>query len=140
MNQIQLTSALLKYTQSIDWLSTVLLVLTVLATYAAPFSFSVVFPLLLTGLIGIVVKYISLRLSFDREIFAHFSQLPLSQLNQETDALDEGLISLHLVIPKKPQRTWADRCNGAIYLLRTQFILTCLQTIFFLIACTLVYI
>ena len=84
------------------------------------------------------LKYIGLRLSFDREVFAWFSQLGPEQLEAETEQLDASLNKLKLISINSTQ-SWDERCQSSIRLIRTQFILCCVQIILLLLICSLVY-
>ncbi len=140
MNQIQLTHALLKYTRPIDLLSTALLLITIVVLFMTPFIFSISCLLLIAGVLGIFLKYISLRLSFDREVFAHFSQLDAEQIDQQTTQMDASLAQLKLISVNSSNNSWNQRCQSTIRLIRTQFILCCLQGILLLLICSLIYI
>ena len=132
MNQIQLTSALLQHSKSIDLLSTLLLLATIVATLLSPFMFIVSCLLLVTGVLGLFLKYIALRLSFDREVFAWFSHIPAEALDSQTAQMDQSLNQLQLISTgSKPN--WEERCHSTIRLIRTQFVLCCLQAILLLI-------
>ena len=137
MNQIQLTSALLQHSKSIDLLSTLLLLATIAATLVSPFIFIISCLLLITGVLGLFLKYIALRLSFDREVFAWFSQVPAQDMDRHTEQMDNSLNQLQLISAgSKPN--WDERCQGTNRLIRTQFILCCLQAILLLVYCSFI--
>lgn len=148
MNQIQLTHALLKYTRPIDLLSTVLLLMTIGILFMIPFIFAVNCLLLIGGGLGISLKYISLKLSFDQQVFAHFSQLSTDDLEQQTIQMNASLARLKLISAphnknskdSNTDNNWDQRCQSTILLIRTQFIMCCLQGILLLLACSLIYI
>lgn len=139
MNQIQLTNALLSHTRPVDHLSSVLLLITIGVVCMTPFMFSITCMLLVTGLIGLFLKYAGLRLSFDRHVFAHFSQLSPEQLATQTAHMDSSLAALKLIsIHSSPD--WDERCQSTIRLIRTQFVLCCLQALLLLFTCSLRYV
>ncbi|MBV7563048.1 hypothetical protein [Pseudomonas sp. sia0905] len=68
-------------------------------------------------LCGLIQKYYALRVALDAELFASLADAP-EQLQRRTAELDQAL--LWLGRKAKPARSWEQRSQGALRLLRLQ--------------------
>ncbi|MCC6074048.1 hypothetical protein ACFPTX_20285 [Pseudomonas sp. GCM10022188] len=115
--EAQVMAALLRQGRILDGLSGALLVAGVvfgfgqlLVEHADPLLAAICLALVLVGL---VQKYLALRVAFDAELFARLETLGL-------DELDAGLLGLGLLPPQRAGRPLAERCRGALRLLKRQ--------------------
>lgn len=81
-----------------------------------PFGFSVAAWLVAVGLLQ---KYWALRVAFDARLFAWLAS-DAASLDGRIDALDRTLQSLGLQTVKQAERSWTERQQGALRLLRVQ--------------------
>lgn len=121
--QLQLVASLLRRGRMLDQLSTGLTLLA-LVLGLAPLISSPVNPgsALLCGLLvllGLAQKYWAVRVALDAELFAQLAGQP-EELAERTRQLDTALQNLGLQPLNSPERPWADRCRGALRLLRLQ--------------------
>ncbi|MDH1264903.1 hypothetical protein [Pseudomonas sp. GD03944] len=120
--QLQLVATLLRRGKAIDRLSSAVLLLA-LAIGLSPLL-GVATSLLAAGLctalvvLGGVQKFYAIRVAIDAELFQHLSQAP-DQLERRTAELDQALLGLGQPAANAG-RSWAQRSQGALGLLRRQ--------------------
>ena len=115
--EAQVMAALLRQGRILDGLSGALLVAGVvfgfgqlLVEHADPLLAAICLGLVLVGL---VQKYLALRVAFDATLFAGLETLGL-------DELDAALLGLGLLPPQRAGRPLAERSRGALRLLKRQ--------------------
>ncbi|AXK54748.1 MULTISPECIES: hypothetical protein [Pseudomonas] len=79
-------------------------------------------------LLGLVEKYLALRVAFDADLFQRVADSPAS-LEHSTQALDQALGALGLQPVEKGGRPWDQRSRGALGLLRRQALLLAAQVL-----------
>ncbi|MDP4570906.1 hypothetical protein Q8O96_17755 [Pseudomonas sp. LPH60] len=79
-------------------------------------------------LLGMVEKYLALRVAFDADLFQRVADSPAS-LEHSTQALDQALGALGLQPVEKGGRPWDQRSRGALGLLRRQALLLAAQVL-----------
>lgn len=115
--EAQVMAALLRQGRLLDGLSGALLLAGVvfgfgqlLLKHADPLLAAICLALMLVGL---VQKYLALRVAFDAALFARLETLGL-------DELDAALLGLGLLPPQRSGRPLAERSHGALRLLKRQ--------------------
>lgn len=83
---------------------------------------------------GLIQKYYALRVALDAELLASLAAAP-EQLDRRTAELDQALASLGRQI--EPARSWEQRTQGAVRLLRLQALWLALQLLVALAAIVL---
>ncbi|KTC36678.1 MAG: hypothetical protein ACN6QY_20025 [Pseudomonas sp.] len=81
--------------------------------------------------LGLVEKYLALRVAFDADLFQRVADAPAS-LDHSTQALDQALSSLGLQPADRGGRPWHERSQGALGLLRRQALLLATQVLILL--------
>jgi hypothetical protein len=77
-------------------------------------------------LLGVVQKYWALRVALDAELFAEMANA-VGEPARNAQAMDRALLDLGLLSATRAGRPWAERCRGALRLLRIQAMLCALQ-------------
>ncbi len=136
--QLQLVAGLLRQGKALDRLSGALTLLALVIGLGPLLGFmalstgaAVCIALLLCGLIQ---KYYALRVALDAELFATLAAAP-EQLERRTTELDQAL--LRLGRKAEPARSWEQRSQGALRLLRLQGLWLVLQLVVALAAIVL---
>lgn len=136
--QLQLVAGLLRRGKSLDRLSSALTLLALVIGLGPLLGFmalstgaAVCIALLLCGLIQ---KYYALRVALDAELFATLAAAP-EQLERRTTELDQALPGLGR--KAEPGRSWEQRSQGALRLLRLQGLWLALQLLVALAAIVL---
>jgi hypothetical protein len=88
-------------------------------------------------LLGVAQKYWALRVAFDAELFAAMAKAG-GELERNTQAMDRALVDLGLLPAARADRPWAERCRGALRLLRIQAVLCALQLLLALAGLSLI--
>lgn len=130
--QLHIIAALLRRGRALDQFSTGMTLLALawglwLATLGSgplPGAWAV-----LLVVLGLVEKYFAARVAFDAELFSLLA-VDKHSLDSRTADLDAALAELALQPVEKAGRPWANRCKGAIRLLRQQVLWAGLQLIF----------
>ncbi|XXF08815.1 hypothetical protein J3Q00_00145 [Pseudomonas sp. D2-3] len=136
--QLQLVAGLLRRGKSLDRLSGALTLLALLIGLGPLLGFmalstgaAVCIALLVCGL---AQKYYALRVALDAELFATLAAAP-EQLERRTAELDQALLGLGR--KAGPARSWQQRSQGALRLLRLQALWLALQLLVALAAIVL---
>lgn len=136
--QLRLVAGLLRRGRSLDHLSGALTLLALVIGLGPLLGFmalstgaAVCIALLMCGL---VQKYYALRVALDAELFASLAAAP-EQLDRRTTELDQALASLGR--QNAPTRSWQQRSQGALRLLRLQALWLALQVLVALAAIVL---
>ncbi|WP_350023420.1 hypothetical protein [Pseudomonas protegens] len=79
-------------------------------------------------LLGLVEKYLALRVAFDADLFQRVADAPTT-LEHSTQALDQALSALGLQPAQRGGRPWDQRSRGALGLLRRQALLLAAQVL-----------
>ncbi|ERO62657.1 MULTISPECIES: hypothetical protein [Pseudomonas] len=130
--QLYSVASLLRRGQALDQLSTGLTLLGGLYGLGQYLLASVTLAGLLLSLalvaLGVVEKYLALRVAFDADLFQRVADAPTS-LEHSTRALDQALSSLGLQPVEHGGRPWHERSQGALGLLRRQALLLATQVL-----------
>ncbi|CAM3361299.1 hypothetical protein BZK31_06290 [Pseudomonas floridensis] len=133
--QLHVVAALLRRGKSLDYLSTGLLLLSLLfglvqlwINVANALTLMLIACMVLTGALA---KSQAFRVAFDADLFQHMADRP-SQLSDRTQELDQVLAELRLQPAQKAGRTWALRTQGALRQLRLQVRYIVLQLLWLL--------
>ena len=91
--------------------------------------------LALTGVVvlGLVAKWMALRVSFDARVFAELVDA-VHKSGFRTDHLDRALRGVGMLPNRKESRDWDTRCRGALRLMRILGWLTAAQGLLFVAA------
>lgn len=120
--QLQLTATLLRRGRSIDRLSSGVILLALAIGLAPLLGLAMSWPgAVICGLLvafGLLQKVYAVRVAIDAELFERLSTDP-EQLERHTAALDQALLGLGQPADKSG-RSWAQRSQGALALLRRQ--------------------
>ncbi|MEE4789771.1 hypothetical protein V2K52_19870 [Pseudomonas alliivorans] len=133
--QLHVVAALLRRGKSLDYLSTGLLLLSLLFGLvqlwigSASLLMMVLVPCMV--LTGALAKSQAFRVAFDADLFQHMADRP-SQLSDRTQELDQVLADLKLQPAEKGGRNWALRTQGALRQLRLQVRYIVLQLLWLL--------
>lgn len=130
--QLFSVASLLRRGRALDQLSTGLTLLGALYGLAQYLLASVTLGGLIVSLalvlLGLVEKYLALRVAFDADLFQRVADSPMS-LEHSTQALDQALGALGLQPAEKGGRPWDQRSRGALGLLRRQALLLAAQVL-----------
>ncbi|MGZ0784737.1 hypothetical protein DNK59_13010 [Pseudomonas sp. TKO26] len=130
--QLYSVASLLRRGRALDQLSTGLTLLGALYGLAQYLLASVTLGGLIVSLalvlLGLVEKYLALRVAFDADLFQRVADSPTS-LEHSTQALDQALGALGLQPAEKGGRPWDQRSRGALGLLRRQALLLAAQVL-----------
>lgn len=130
--QLFSVASLLRRGRALDQLSTGLTLLGALYGLAQYLLASVTLGGLIVSLalllLGLVEKYLALRVAFDADLFQRVADSPTS-LEHSTQALDQALGALGLQPAEKGGRPWDQRSRGALGLLRRQALLLAAQVL-----------
>ena len=130
--QLYSVASLLRRGRALDQLSTGLTLLGALYGLGQYLLTSVTLGGLLVSLalvlLGLVEKYLALRVAFDADLFQRVADSPAS-LEHSTQALDQALGALGLQPVEKGGRPWDQRSRGALGLLRRQALLLAAQVL-----------
>ena len=108
--EVRVTADALRAVGRVDWLSTGL---TLLAVAAAVFFRANVVAAVGAVAVGVAAKVYAFRVAFDARLFARAVSGTL-----DASSLDQALESLSLRKRGAAERTWSDRCRGAMRLAR----------------------
>lgn len=127
-----LVAALLRRGRSLDHLSSALSLVAVVFGLAPWLGVqaSMGLALICTSLLiaGLAEKYWALRVALDAELFQRLAEAG-EQLEQQTHALDQALQNLGLQNAQQAGRSWSNRCQGTLSLLRKQALCLLLQVV-----------
>ena len=127
INIIHLTRASLSYYKTIDVSSSILLLIFLTLNFFQSLSYISSICLILNAILAIIIKYYSLRLSIDKQLFDYLAEQPNESLPEQAKALDNSLLLLQLSSHSKINRDWEDRCLATFRMIKQQFILFILQ-------------
>lgn len=127
INIIHLTRASLSYYKTIDVSSSILLLIFLTLNFFQSLSYISSICLILNAILAIIIKYYSLRLSIDKQLFDYLAEQPHESLPEQAKALDNSLLLLQLSSQRKINRDWVDRCLVTFRMIKQQFILFILQ-------------
>ncbi len=135
--QLHVVAALLRRGKSLDYLSTGLLLLSLLfglmQLWAGSASVLMMMLLACMVLTGGLAKSQAFRVAFDADLFQHMADRP-SQLSDRTHELDQVLADLRLQPIEKGGRPWGLRTQGALRQLRLQVRYIALQLLWLVAA------
>lgn len=130
--QLYSVASLLRRGRALDQLSTGLTLLGALYGLGQYLLTSVTLSGLLVSLalvlLGLVEKYLALRVAFDADLFQRVADAPTT-LEHSTQALDQALSALGLQPAQRGGRPWDQRSRGALGLLRRQALLLAAQVL-----------
>ncbi|WP_434986140.1 hypothetical protein [Pseudomonas protegens] len=130
--QLYSVASLLRRGRALDQLSTGLTLLGALYGLGQYLLTSVTLGGLLVSLalvlLGLVEKYLALRVAFDADLFQRVADAPTT-LEHSTQALDQALSALGLQPAQRGGRPWYQRSRGALGLLRRQALLLAAQVL-----------
>ncbi|BCQ65976.1 MULTISPECIES: hypothetical protein [Pseudomonas] len=130
--QLYSVASLLRRGRALDQLSTGLTLLGALYGLGQYLLTSVTLGGLLVSLalvlLGLVEKYLALRVAFDADLFQRVADAPTT-LEHSTQALDQALSALGLQPAQRGGRPWDQRSRGALGLLRRQALLLATQVL-----------
>ncbi|AAY95386.1 hypothetical protein D3X12_04395 [Pseudomonas protegens] len=130
--QLHSVASLLRRGRALDQLSTGLTLLGALYGLGQYLLTSVTRGGLLVSLalvlLGLVEKYLALRVAFDADLFQRVADAPTT-LEHSTQALDQALSALGLQPAQRGSRPWDQRSRGALGLLRRQALLLAAQVL-----------
>ncbi|NMZ28098.1 hypothetical protein HBO40_10725 [Pseudomonas protegens] len=130
--QLHSVASLLRRGRALDQLSTGLTLLGALYGLGQYLLTSVTLGGLLVSLalvlLGLVEKYLALRVAFDADLFQRVADAPTT-LEHSTQALDQALSALGLQPAQRGGRPWDQRSRGALGLLRRQALLLAAQVL-----------
>ncbi|MFP3538595.1 hypothetical protein [Pseudomonas sp. SIMBA_021] len=130
--QLYSVASLLRRGRALDQLSTGLTLLGALYGLGQYLLTSVTLGGLLVSLalvlLGLVEKYLALRVAFDADLFQRVADAPTA-LEHSTQALDQALSALGLQPAQRGGRPWDQRSRGALGLLRRQALLLAAQVL-----------
>ncbi|MDX9683469.1 hypothetical protein [Pseudomonas protegens] len=130
--QLYSVASLLRRGHALDQLSTGLTLLGALYGLGQYLLTSVTLGGLLVSLalvlLGLVEKYLALRVAFDADLFQRVADAPTT-LEHSTQALDQALSALGLQPAQRGGRPWDQRSRGALGLLRRQALLLAAQVL-----------
>lgn len=130
--QLYSVASLLRRGHALDQLSTGLTLLGALYGLGQYLLTSVTLGELLVSLalvlLGLVEKYLALRVAFDADLFQRVADAPTT-LEHSTQALDQALSALGLQPAQRGGRPWDQRSRGALGLLRRQALLLAAQVL-----------
>ncbi|WP_047338184.1 hypothetical protein [Pseudomonas protegens] len=130
--QLYSVASLLRRGRALDQLSTGLTLLGALYSLGQYLLTSVTLGGLLVSLalvlLGLVEKYLALRVAFDVDLFQRVADAPTT-LEHSTQALDQALSALGLQPAQRGGRPWDQRSRGALGLLRRQALLVAAQVL-----------
>lgn len=130
--QLYSVASLLRRGRALDQLSTGLTLLGALYGLGQYLLTSVTLGGLLVSLalvlLGLVEKYLALRVAFDADLFQRVADAPTT-LEHSTQALDQALSALGLQPAQRGGRPWDQRSHGALGLLRRQALLLAAQVL-----------
>ncbi|AGL87887.1 hypothetical protein ABH911_001948 [Pseudomonas protegens] len=130
--QLYSVASLLRRGRALDQLSTGLTLLGALYGLGQYLLTSVTLGGLLVSLalvlLGLVEKYLALRVAFDADLFQRVADAPTT-LEHSTQALDQALSALGLQPAQRGGRPWDQRSRGALGLLRRQALLLAAQVL-----------
>ncbi|WP_210712765.1 hypothetical protein [Pseudomonas sp. MWU349] len=130
--QLYSVASLLRRGRALDQLSTGLTLLGAMYGLGQYLLTSVTLGGLLVSLalvlLGLVEKYLALRVAFDADLFQRVADAPTT-LEHSTQALDQALSALGLQPAQRGGRPWDQRSRGALGLLRRQALLLAAQVL-----------
>lgn len=130
--QLYSVASLLRRGRALDQLSTGLTLLGALYGLGQYLLTSVTLGGLLVSLalvlLGLVEKYLALRVAFDADLFQRVADAPTT-LEHSTQTLDQALSALGLQPAQRGGRPWDQRSRGALGLLRRQALLLAAQVL-----------
>ncbi|QEN45081.1 hypothetical protein [Pseudomonas protegens] len=130
--QLYSVASLLRRGRALDQLSTGLTLLGALYGLGQYLLTSVTLGGLLVSLalvlLGLMEKYLALRVAFDADLFQRVADAPTT-LEHSTQALDQALSALGLQPAQRGGRPWDQRSRGALGLLRRQALLLAAQVL-----------
>ncbi|WP_025131582.1 hypothetical protein [Pseudomonas sp. PH1b] len=130
--QLHSVASLLRQGRALDQLSTGLTLLGALYGLGQYLLASVTLGGMLVSLalvlLGLVEKYLALRVAFDADLFQRVADAPAA-LEHSTQALDQALGALGLLPLERAGRPWNERSRGALGLLRRQALLLAAQVL-----------
>ena len=130
--QLYSVASLLRRGRALDQLSTGLTLLGALYGLGQYLLTSVTLGGLLVSLalvlLGLMEKYLALRVAFDADLFQCVADTPAA-LEHSTQALDQALSALGLQPAQRGGRPWDQRSRGALGLLRRQALLLAAQVL-----------
>lgn len=130
--QLYSVASLLRRGRALDQLSTGLTLLGALYGLGQYLLTSVTLGGLLVSLalvlLGLVEKYLAMRVAFDADLFQRVADAPTT-LEHSTQALDQALSALGLQPAQRGGRPWDQRSRGALGLLRRQALLLAAQVL-----------
>ncbi|WP_047290134.1 hypothetical protein [Pseudomonas protegens] len=130
--QLYSVASLLRRGRALDQLSTGLTLLGAMYGLGQYLLTSVTLGGLLVSLalvlLGLVEKYLALRVAFDADLFQRVADAPTT-LEHSTQALDQALSALGLQPAQRGGRPWDQRSRGALGLLRRQALLVAAQVL-----------
>ncbi|MCS4263206.1 hypothetical protein EDF83_4259 [Pseudomonas protegens] len=130
--QLYSVASLLRRGRALDQLSTGLTLLGALYGLGQYLLTSVTLGGLLVSLalvlLGLMEKYLALRVAFDADLFQRVADTPTA-LEHSTQALDQALSALGLQPAQRGGRPWDQRSRGALGLLRRQALLLAAQVL-----------
>ncbi|WP_409286060.1 hypothetical protein [Pseudomonas protegens] len=130
--QLYSVASLLRRGRALDQLSTGLTLLGALYGLGQYLLASVTLGGLIVSLalvlLGLVEKYLALRVAFDADLFQRVADGP-APLEHSTQALDQALSALGLQPAQRGGRPWNERSRGALGLLRRQALLLAAQVL-----------
>lgn len=133
---LHISASLLRQGKNLDTLSTGITLISVLCSLIPLWlsNISITYILLFLGLvcIGLLQKYYALRVAFDADLFTLVAQQPAQQ-DANTQALDQALNEMGLKAASSSERSWAQRQQGALRLLRNQAIVLVVQLVWVII-------
>lgn len=135
MNILNLTYACLNYYKTLDILSSILLAIFFILEFFYCGSKLTLLCLFIHVVIALTLKYYSLRLSIDQNIFQYIQQQSDDNLLKQTKQMDESLMALNL--SKSTERSWNVRCLATIHLMKIQFYIFITQILIALITITM---
>lgn len=119
--QALITARLLGTGRIVDWLGTGL---TLVAAGAILLGSVAIWPAIGVIVLGLLGKYLSVRVCFDAQLFHDIAAERLS-----TEAFDSAMRHLGLMAQGKAARAWNDRCKSARALLTRQIGVVVLQSL-----------
>ena len=134
--RLRLTADALAASTTLDTLSTGLTVVAVAGVCVAFWHPVAMLPLLMLTvvvLLGLMAKWIAVRVRFDASVFAGLVEA-VQKSGFRTEHLDRALRGVGMLPANKEGRDWDTRCRGALGLMRTLGTLAAVQGLLFVVA------
>ncbi len=134
--RLRLTADALAAAATLDTLTTGLTIVAtagIVVTFLHPVAVAAVAILAGVVVLGLVAKWMALRVRFDAMVFAALVDA-VHKSGFRTDHLDRALRGVGMLPGKKEGRDWDTRCHGALRLMRTLGWLTAAQGLLFVAA------